>query len=273
MNLLLKFFICTLLLFTTNLGIADQEPNLQRPPAVIPADFPKLSPLLHRQGSNSITTRREWERERAKIKAEWFAFMGEFPKKRAPLKTEFLEKEDAGSFMRQYVRYQIEEGIYTDGYLLTPKGVKGKLPAMVVFHGTTPFQAKAMAGLAAAYEEEKRIGVHLVERGYLVWCPRNYIFDEISGLAGVRLYTANAEKVKQQNPTWTGMTRMTFDAIRAADFVESLPNADKKRIGCIGHSLGGKVAIFAAGFDERYKVAVSSDGGIGLNFSNWDAVW
>jgi hypothetical protein len=26
-------------------------------------------------------------------------------------------------------------------------------------------------------------------------------------------------------------------------------------------------------FDERYKAGVSSEGGIGLHFSNWDAVW
>ena len=66
---------------------------------------------------------------------------------------------------------------------------------------------------------------------------------------------------------------MTFDAIRAADFLESLPNVDKRRIGCIGHSLGGKVALYAAAFDERYRAAVSSEGGIGLKFSNWEAPW
>ena len=69
------------------------------------------------------------------------------------------------------------------------------------------------------------------------------------------------------------MARMTFDAIRAADFVESLPNVDKNRIGCIGHSLGGKMALYAPAFDERYKASVSSEGGIGLKFSNWDAIW
>jgi hypothetical protein len=31
--------------------------------------------------------------------------------------------------------------------------------------------------------------------------------------------------------------------------------------------------LYAAAFDERYKAVVFSEGGIGLTFSNWDAVW
>jgi pimeloyl-ACP methyl ester carboxylesterase len=57
------------------------------------------------------------------------------------------------------------------------------------------------------------------------------------------------------------------------DFVQSLPYVDRKRIGVLGHSLGGKQALYAAAFDERIKAAVSSEGGVGLKFSNWDATW
>jgi hypothetical protein len=69
------------------------------------------------------------------------------------------------------------------------------------------------------------------------------------------------------------MARMTWDAIRAADFLESLPNVDRKRIGCLGHSLGAKQVLYAMAFDERYRAGVFSEGGIGLKSSNWDAVW
>ena len=69
------------------------------------------------------------------------------------------------------------------------------------------------------------------------------------------------------------MTRMVWDAIRAADFLESLPNVDRRRIGCLGHSLGGKEVLYAMAFDERYQAGVSNEGGIGLGFSNWSDVW
>jgi hypothetical protein len=64
-----------------------------------------------------------------------------------------------------------------------------------------------------------------------------------------------------------------FDGFRAVDVLEAHPNVDAERIGAIGHSLGGKQVLFVMAFDPRIKAGVSSDGGIGLQFSNWDADW
>jgi len=210
---------------------------------------------------------RGWLEQRARLKERWQGVLGTLPKTKAPLEVEVVATEAPGDFTRQFVRYQVEEGLFTDGYLLRPKAVKGRLPAVVVFHPTTALQAKGVAGLAPEYPEEKRQGVQLVQRGYVVWCPRNYIETEGADWAG------NAARAVARHPDWTGMTRMVWDAIRAADFVESLPNVDRKRIGCLGHSLGGKEVLYAMAFDERYRAGVSSEGGVGLTFSNWGAPW
>jgi dienelactone hydrolase len=248
--------------------------KIQVPPAHASESAPKLSPLLKTSDGKVIATKKEWLKQREVLKSEWEKFMGAFPKQRAPLKTKFLSKEELPKFTREYLQYQIEEGVFTDGYLLTPKNLKGKLPAIIVFHPTTPFQSRGVAGLESGYAEEKQQGVQLVQRGYVVWCPRNFIFDEGTGQKpNAEMWTSNTKKIQELHPDWIAMARMTFDAIRAADFLESLPNVDKTRIGCIGHSLGGKVALYAPAFDERYKASVSSEGGIGLQFSNWDAVW
>jgi dienelactone hydrolase len=266
--------LALVLLFVFTNVCAAENINLQTPPAQRPTNSPALSALLQTADNKPITTKRDWEKQRDQIKSEWLEVLGELPKKRVPLKPEFLQKENFDSFSRQYVRYQIEEDVFTDGYLFVPNNTRGKVPAIVVFHPTTYLQAKGVAGLAEEYAEEKRQGLQLAQCGYVVWCPRNYIFDEGTSFTnGVKLYTANAEKIIKRHPTRTGMTRMTFDALRAADFVESLPQVDKQRIGCIGHSLGAKVALYSAAFDPRYKATVSSEGGIGLKFSNWDAVW
>jgi dienelactone hydrolase len=47
---------------------------------------------------------------------------------------------------------------------------------------------------------------------------------------------------------------------RSLDALESLPEVDKSRFGCIGHSLGGHNALWLAAFDERIAVVVSSCG-------------
>jgi hypothetical protein len=243
------------------------ELKLQTPPARQQTNAPQLSSLLVNSEGGPISSKRSWHKQRARLKQRWESFLGGLPKTKAPLKTEVLATEELAEFTRQLIRYQSEEGLYTDGYLLTPKPAKGKMPAVVVFHPTTPLQAKGVAGLDPEYPEEKWHGVQLVRRGYIVWCPRNYIETEGTNWAG------NAARVKARHPSWTGMTRMVWDAIRAADFVESLPNADRHRIGCLGHSLGGKEVPYAMAFDERYRAGVSSEGGIGLRFSNWAAPW
>ncbi len=293
-----------LLLGLGTLAVGAGEFNLQTPPARQPTNAPQLSALLVDAHGKPIVSKRGWLEQRARLKQRWESFLGEFPKTKAPLKTEVLATEDLGEFTRQLVRYQVEEGLFTDGYLLTPRAASdrepsrlaaprdtpevmgnqdtreprvplragtargpGKFPAVVVFHPTTPLQAKGVAGLAPEYGEEKWQGLQLVRRGYVVWCPRNYIETAGTNWAG------NAARVVARHPSWSGMTRMVWDAIRAADFVESLPNVDRKRIGCLGHSLGGKEVPYAMAFDERYRAGVSSEGGIGLKFSNWEAPW
>lgn len=240
---------------------------LQLPPTRPMTNALPLDPLLLNAQGQAITTRAAWRKQREVIRDRWLDVLGPLPTRRPPLKAKILATEELAGFTRQHVQYQIEAGLFTDGYLLTPKKARGRLPAVVVFHPTTPFQARGVAGLESEYAEELWQGVQLVARGYIAWCPRNYINTEGADWAG------NARKVLTAHPDWTGMTRMVWDAVRAADFLESLANVDRQRIGCLGHSLGGKQVLYAMAFDARYRAGVSSEGGIGLKFSNWDALW
>ena len=226
----------------------------------------QLPPLLVDGAGKAITSPVAWMQRRAALRSEWQAFLGEFPKERAPLKAEVLATETLPEFTRQLVKYQVEDGVFTDAYVLTPRNVTGKLPGVVVFHQTVKSQAQQAAGVDASVPELMH-GVQLVKRGYVVICPRCFIFADGAG------YAEWVKRMQQLHPTWTGMARMTWDGIRATDYLESLPQVDRERIGCLGHSLGAKEVLYAAAFDERFKVAVFSEGGIGLTFSNWDAPW
>jgi len=225
-----------------------------------------LSPLLVDEAGNKIVSPAVWMKRRAAIQADWQTFLGEFPKQKVPLKAEVLATETLPEFTRQYVKYQVEEGVFTDAYVLTPRNATGKLPGVVVFHQTVKTQARQAAGLDASVPELMH-GVQLVKRGCVVVCPRCFIFEEGAG------YADQVKRMQKLHPTWTGMARMTWDGIRAADYLQALPQVDSERIGCLGHSLGAKEVLYAAAFDERFKVAVFSEGGIGLRFSNWEAPW
>jgi pimeloyl-ACP methyl ester carboxylesterase len=63
------------------------------------------------------------------------------------------------------------------------------------------------------------------------------------------------------------------DARRLVDFIGTLPEADASRIGIIGHSLGGKMALYAAAMEPRIAAAVSSELGVGFAMSNYEDYW
>ena len=225
----------------------------------------KLPPVLPEERIKNLS-KDEWLRERVMIERRWLDFLGAFPETKPPLSPKLISVEEKEKLIRKKVRYEVEAGIPVEAYLLVPKGKNRCFPAMVVLHSTVDYTIRQPAGLEGP--EAKHIGVHLAERGYVALCPRNFIWD----YAGLKWMEAVA-KVKRDHPDWKGMTKMIWDGIRAVDYLCSLDFVDRTRIGCIGHSLGGKEALFLAAFDPRIKVAVSSEGGIGQSFSNWDAEW
>lgn len=230
-----------------------------------------LSPLLVDAAGRAITTPAAWAERRAELQCRWQACLGPWPTEKAPLLAEVLETEVRPDFTRQLVRYQVEDGVTTLAYLLTPRATAAeRRPAVVVFHQTTRSNFRQAAGLDESVPELMQ-GVQLVRRGYVVLCPQCFIFED--GAVEAVGFARNTARVQARHPEWTGMARMTWDAIRAADFLESLPGVDRDRIGAIGHSLGAKETLHAAAFDVRYRAAVYNDGGIGLNFNNWKAMW
>jgi hypothetical protein len=90
---------------------------------------------------------------------------------------------------------------------------------------------------------------------------------------GERTYNEQVIRFHQLHPQSKGMAKMLFDARRAVDLMVNLKETDSSRIGAMGHSLGGKEALYLGAFDDRVKVIVSNEGGIGINFSNWNDSW
>jgi len=67
-----------------------------------------------------------------------------------------------------------------------------------------------------------------------------------------------------------GQTLLAFclhDISVALDYLVSRPDVDSERIGFIGHSYGGRTALWAAAFDQRIKASVSHCGCIPYRLS------
>ena len=163
--------------------------------------------------------------------------------------------------------YESEPGLLVQAYLLRPVEPGRDRPAAVVLHSTVNWTIRGPAGLEGP--PELHIALHLARRGYVTFCPRNFIWEH----GGVGNDDPAVQWLRKRHPGATGMAKMLFDASRAVDLLAAQPDVNPRRVGAIGHSLGAKETLYLAAFDERVRAAVSSEGGIGMTFSNWDAPW
>jgi dienelactone hydrolase len=224
-----------------------------------------LRPLLQRSGK-PITTKRDWQAQRTAIEQAWRDRLGPMPQRPKSLETGVTQTEQCEGYAQKLVSFQSADRDRIQAYLLIPDGLgKGvKRPTVVVFHQTTANTLREPVGLGE--NQTLALGVHLVKRGYIVLCPECYIMKDGGP-------SSQAESVAKAWPGLTGLGKMTFDASRCVDFLESQPVVDAARIGCVGHSLGAKEVLFALAFEPRYQVGVFNEGGIGLRMSNWTDPW
>ncbi|MFO0999845.1 MAG: dienelactone hydrolase family protein [Planctomycetaceae bacterium] len=228
----------------------------------------QVEALLRQPDGKDITTTQQWEKHRQAIRDQWIQFLGPMPEPRPAVVIETLTTESLPSITRQLIRYEGEPGIFVEGYLLMPKAAtesKTKYPAVLAMHPTTNATIDDIAGISG--QDTKQFGLILAQRGFIVFCPRCFLWQDVSSL------NEAVEKHRERHPNTTGMAKMLYDAMRGVDVLESLPQVDRARIGAIGHSLGAKEALYLAAFDERIKAAAASEGGIGFRSTNWDASW
>lgn len=242
-------------------------PETQRAPSSIPSSATRPAPLLFDGEHHPITTPEGWQKRRRELAERWQAFLGRIAGSRAVPPLQVLEEDRRDGVVRQPVRYEAESGLPVEAYLLRPdKPGKGR-PGVVVLHSTVDYTIRQPAGLEGP--ADLHIGLHLARRGYVVFCPRCFLWEY-----GERKKIGPAvDWLHQRHPGVTGMAKMLFDAMRAVDVVAGQADVDPARLGAIGHSLGAKEVLYLAAFDPRVRAAVSSEGGIGLSYSNWDAPW
>ena len=242
--------------------------EIQTPPAQLPADTPKLSELLVDRGGRQIDSLDGWKSRREELRKWWLEFLGPMlAERKAVPKLKVLEEDRPDGVIRQLVEYEVEPGILTQAYLLKPAKQEGRVPGVVAFHSTVDESILQPAGVKGV--PEKAFGLRFARQGRVVICPRNYLWPDNTHIAAKE----EAERFQKRMPKSKGMAKMLFDAMVSVDILASLPEVDAKRLGAVGHSLGAKETLYLAAFDERVKVTVSSEGGIGTRFSNWDALW
>lgn len=240
--------------------------EVQQPPEQLPASAPRPGSLLVDDSGRRIETLAAWRKQREEIHRWWVGFLGRLDVERRPPKLTVLEEDRPAGVVRQLVRYENEPGRQAEGYLIRPRRLaNGGAPGVVALHSTVGHTIRQPAGVEG--NPAKAFGLKLAQEGCVTFSPRCFLWR------GEGSYRERAAAFHRRHPQSRGMAKMLFDAQRGLDVLETAGGVDPKRLGAVGHSLGAKEALYLAAFDPRVKAAVSSEGGVSLRFSNWDAPW
>lgn len=227
----------------------------------------ELPDLMIDKNGNPVNSIAGWNDLRLLILKRWSDYLGIIEQNPAGPVIRVLSEELQDGMIRQYVEYENEPGIFVTAYIIKPQSLTKPLPGVVALHSTSDNKMLYISGEETG--DITPLGYNLAKKGFVVICPLCFLWYD----KGERTYEQQVERFKLRHPGSKGMAKMLFDAGRAVDVLMNLQCVDNSRIGAIGHSLGGKEAFYLGAFDERVKVIVSNEGGIGIDFSNWDDPW
>ena len=218
-----------------------------------PPSYPDHSRLLVLRGPDGqlqpIQSPLEWGVRRQQILENMQLVMGPLPgpEQRVPLDVQVLEQTETDRYVQRKITYAAEPGDRVPAFLLIPKQRVQPAAAMLCLHPTSPLGKAQLVGIDGI--PTRFYARELAEHGFICLVPDYPSFGEYP-------YDFKAAGAHYRSGTMKGI----WNHIRGLDVLESLPEVDRDRIGCIGHSLGGHNSLFVAAFDQRIRAVVTSCG-------------
>lgn len=245
-------------------GGQEAAPAAPKPPAELaeffqpPAKYrddlgPFRSPLRFADGT-TVKSAADWPRRRAEILATWHKLMGPWPALIDNPRVETVETTRRDKLTQHRLRVEIAlGGEMVDAFLLVPEG-KGPFPAVVVVY----YDAQTGVGLGAKLRD---YGWQLAQRGFVTLSlgkPNAGVNLDDPGKARGGPYLGPVGKPVRVQP----LSALAYAAANAHTVLARRPEVRADRIGIVGHSFGGKWALFASCLYEPFACAVWSDPGI-----------
>ncbi len=205
---------------------------------------------------------------------------------------EVIDRWETSTFIRETVLINTAPWFRIPAYVLIPKNVNKKCPAIVDLHchaGQFLFGKDkvmpvrdphpALVELKERNYDGRSTSEKLVERGYVVisidrfyFGERRTLFDDMNSL-GMDLKNYSVEQVRQANrraargestltkslfwagTTWHGIG--CWDDMRTVDYLITRSEVDPNRIGCMGISMGGDRTNYLCALDDRIQCGIS----------------
>jgi len=216
----------------------------------------------------SAKTRRQAEQWQQRLRVKVTELLGGFPEKRSPLEAQTLEVREFPGYRREKFVFQSRPGAWVLGYLLTPKA--GKAPHASVV--CVPGHGRGVDDIVGIDDKgQDRTNKDGYQHDFAIQCTEHGLAAvAIEPLAfGCRRDAANKAKglgTSACQPAagaalLLGQTMIgwrVWDVMRTIDWIETRPELDAKRVGCMGISGGGTCTTFSAALEPRIKAAMVS---------------
>jgi dipeptidyl aminopeptidase/acylaminoacyl peptidase len=207
-------------------------------------------------------SRAAWEAQRKQVRAELWELLGKLPPRPRLPKVERLSTEDRRDYVVEKFQFDNGAGATVPGYLLRPKNLSGKAPAILYCHWHGGEYDIGKEELFQAKHTPEPPGPVLAKLGFVVLGIDAYCFGERNGRGpgGPAETGSNGEMTASKFNLWVGRTlwgMMLRDDLMALDYLVSRPEVDGRRIGVTGMSMGATRSWWLMALDERIQTGVA----------------
>jgi dienelactone hydrolase len=223
--------------------------NCFTPPAEYRGEFGDYRSPLTFNDSTPVETKEDWKLRRTEILEQWHGSMGAWPPLITDPEVEVLEVTQRENFQQRRIRFSWTPKKRSIGYLLIPEG-KRSLPAVLVLY----YEPKTGIGLGVPQSD---FALQLTRRGFVTLSMGITEAKDPYDPKDFFVYYPSVENVEVQP-----MSVLAYEAANAWYVLAKQPEVDSHRIGVVGHSFGGKWALFASCLFDKFACAAWSDPGI-----------
>lgn len=214
------------------------------------------------------TNKEEWRAWRRRLKTKFKQLMGGQDGPRCELRPSVSRRKQMDGYTREHVVFQSRSNLTVAAWVLVPDGCTRPSPTMICLqgHGSGKDDIVGFDDDGKQRSEyggyQKDFAIQAAHRGFVVIAPDMFSFGERRDREevekGVRTSSCRRPSMAGILLGQTVPGIRVYDVTRCIDYMETRPECDPKRIGCMGISGGGTITTFAAAVEERIKVALIS---------------
>lgn len=257
-----KLFVVLVFLIASSLSLSVRSQNLAheldrtaleqklepyfRPPTAYQNQMGAFRSPLQFYDGRWVKDATDWPQRRKEISRKWHEMMGPWPEVITDQKFTYLDSIHKDGFTQYRVRFRWLPQQTTEGYLLVPLGGEKRPAVITVFYEPQTAIGQGKAG--------RDFALALVKRGFVTLSIGT---SETTADKTYSLYYPSIDSATIQP-----LSLLAYAAANAFEVLAKVPQVDADKIGIMGHSYGGKWAMFASCLYEKFACAVWSDPGI-----------